>query len=150
MVLCSSIEYKLCAGGAWSSSRNSSASTPSQQQQTETFKGIQIMVLEEPSTRKQLCLDCARHHKALLVLVGQQWMVGRCAKHFLGQRSFLQGITEYRAEEMVGVWRYGCCWGWRFLEIKEHCGSNYPSPVLLFPALPAARTCGFWDIPLRH
>lgn len=142
--LCSSIQYKLRAGGARSSSRSNSTSTPSQQQQTEIFKGDQIMVLDEPSTRKQLCLDCARHHKALLVLVG------RSAKSFVYQRGFLQGITQYRVEEMVSVWRYCCCWGWRLLEIKEHCGRNYPPPVLLLPALPAAWTYGFWDIPLRH
>lgn len=34
------------------------------------------MVLDEPSTRKQLCLDYAWHHKALLVLVEQQRMWG--------------------------------------------------------------------------
>lgn len=81
-------------------------------------------------------MDCSWHHKALLVLVGQQGMVGRWAKRFLDVGSFLQGITQYRFEEMVSVWRHGCCWGWRYLEIKEHCGSNYPSLVLLLPALP--------------
>lgn len=27
--------------------------------------------------------------------------------------------AQYRVEEMVGVWRCGCCWDWRLLEIKS-------------------------------
>lgn len=67
------------------------------------------MVLDEPSIRKHLHLDCAWHHKALLVLVGQQWMWGDVQSTLWTREVFPQGITEYRVEEMVGVWRHGCC-----------------------------------------
>lgn len=136
--LCSSIQYKLCVGEAWSSSR-CSTSIPSQQHQTEIFKGDQIMVLDEPSIRKHLHLDCARHHKALLVLVGQQWMWGDVQSTLWTREVFPQGITEYRVEEMVGVWRHGCCWSWRLLEIKsivtavtQSCSSMLPCTLDLW------------------
>lgn len=34
---------------------------------------------------------------------------GDMCREFLEQGSFVQGITQYRLEGMVSVWRSGCC-----------------------------------------